>query len=66
MRTLRWALALAGVAVALAALTMLFVSSAVKNAKSTPVPSHFANSPSTQRPRSPGILWDSAEPVSGD
>jgi hypothetical protein len=44
MRTLRWALALAGVAVALAALTMLFVSSAVKNAKSTPV----ANSPSTR------------------
>jgi hypothetical protein len=29
--------------------------------KSTPMPSH-----STARPRSPGILWDSAEPVSGD
>jgi hypothetical protein len=56
--------ALAGLAVMGAAGAVALWPQSVPKTK--PVPSHSVNPLSTERPKSPGILWDSAKPDRGD
>jgi hypothetical protein len=64
MRRRKLLLALAGLAVAVAAGAVALWPQSVST--STPVRSPSVDPLSTERPRSPGILWDSAKPVRGD
>jgi hypothetical protein len=64
MRRRKLLVALAGLAVVVAVGAVALWPQSVP--KPTPVPSHSENPLSTERTRSPGILWDSAKPIIGD